>query len=238
MSPFEWALALLVTAAAATVQGVVGIGFSMIAVPILSLIDPQLAPVPQLFITMPLTLAMTFRERQGIDVGGIGWIIVGRVPGAAVGLFLLAMATGVALDLMIATVVLLAVAILASGYRVRRNHIAEFGAGVFSGISGLIASIGGPPLALLYSGEAGEISRPSLSAVFSVGLAITIAVRSVAGYVTLNDLKVALVLFPALLAGYLVSGTVKNRIDARQLRIAVLGLCTLAALGLILRALT
>lgn len=237
MTSIDWALALLVTAGAATVQGVVGIGFAMIAVPILSLIDPQMAPVPQLFLTIPLTIAMAWRERRGIDMSGIGWILVGRVPGAAIGLALLAVATGAALDLMIGLLVLGAVVIIGSGYHVRRNRSSEFGAGVFSGISGLVASMGGPPLALLYSGEAGETSRPSLSAIFTVGLTITIVVRVLAGYVTTTDLKIAAVLFPALLAGYLMSGVVKDRVNAGQLRIAVLTLSTLAAAGLIVRGL-
>ena len=73
-------LALAVTFVAASIQGVVGIGFALVSVPILALIDPSLAPVPQLLITMPLTITMAWRERRHIDASGIG---SDRWPGAS-----------------------------------------------------------------------------------------------------------------------------------------------------------
>jgi hypothetical protein len=50
--------ALIVTFFAASIQGVVGVGLAMVSVPILALIDPSLAPVPQLLITIPPTISM------------------------------------------------------------------------------------------------------------------------------------------------------------------------------------
>ena len=53
-----WILAFVITGGAAAVQGVAGVGFAMIAVPVLALIDPRLAPVPQLLVVIPLTMYM------------------------------------------------------------------------------------------------------------------------------------------------------------------------------------
>ena len=178
MSALEWMVALVVTALAAMLQGVVGLGFAMVSVPILSLIDPRLAPVPQLLITIPLTVSMAWRERHAMDLSGAAWIIAGRVPGALIGLVFLAIITGAALDVMIAVIVLIAVAIIASGYHVSRHPGTDFTAGVFSGTSSLVASIGGPPLALLYTNAEGETIRSSLAAVFSVGILITVGSAS------------------------------------------------------------
>lgn len=236
MSALEWMVALVVTALAAMLQGVVGLGFAMVSVPILSLIDPRLAPVPQLLITIPLTVSMAWRERHAMDLSGAAWIIAGRVPGALIGLGFLAIVTGAALDVMIAVIVLIAVVIIASGYHVARHPGTDFTAGVFSGTSSLVASIGGPPLALLYTDAEGETIRSSLAAVFSVGILITVGVRAVSGNITTSDLRVAAVLFPGLLVGYLLSDPLKDRVTKRQLKTAILMLSSLAAIGLLIRA--
>lgn len=236
MTPFAWIAALAVTFVAAALQGVVGIGFAMLSVPILSLIDPRLAPVPQLLITVPLTVSMAWRERHHLELAGVGWIIAGRIPGAIIGVALLAVAVGRALDLAIAAIVLIAVAIIASGKHVARNAGTEFGAGVASGISGLVATIGGPPLALLYTDAQGPTVRSSLAAVFTIGLSISIVARTLTGNISRSDLVVALVLFPALLLGYLASLRLKRGVNQVQIRRGLLVLSALGAIGLIVRA--
>jgi len=230
--------ALVVTFIAAMIQGVVGMGFAMVSVPILALIDPSLAPVPQLLITLPLTASMAWKERRHIDPSGIGWIIGGRIPGAIIGLGLLAVATQQTLDLAIAATVIIAAAIIASGFHVARSRASEFGAGALSGASSLIASIGGPPLALLYSGDDGPTIRSNLAAIFSIGLLITLGARIASGNISLSDLSVAAILFPALVAGYLASLRVKTRVSHGFVRNGVLVMSLLGAVGLIVRALT
>ena len=228
--------ALIVTFVAAATQGVVGMGFAMVSVPILALINPSLAPVPQLLITLPLTLTMAWRERHHIQLSGVGWIIGGQVPGAAIGVGLLAVATQQALDAAIALAVLGAVVIIASGFHVKRTPFSEFGAGLASGVSGFIASISGPPLALLYTRDDGPTVRSNLAAIFTIGLSITISARAMTGNITLSDVRVAAMLFPALVAGYLTSLRFKDRVSQGAVRIAILVLSCVGALGLIIRA--
>jgi uncharacterized membrane protein YfcA len=237
MSLIAWAAALVVTYVAATVQGVVGLGFAMVSVPILVLIDPSLAPVPQLLITLPLTLAMAWRERGHLALRGIGWVVAGRLPGAALGVLLLAVATPATLEMAIAVLVLIAVAIIASGLHVTRTPGTQFGAGLFSGVSGLVASIGGPPLALLYTGDEGPVVRSNLAAVFVIGLLITITARLVSGNMGWADARTAAILFPALAAGYATSLALKDRMSTTALRNAILLLSLLGAAGLIARSL-
>lgn len=237
MTPLEWSLALFVTFVAAAVQGVVGLGFAMVSVPILALIDPSLAPVPQLLITLPLTVTMAWRERTHLAMKGVGWIIAGRFPGAAIGVLLLAVATQTVLEVSIAVIVLIAVSIIASGLHVRRQPATEFGAGLFSGVSGLVASIGGPPLALLYTRDEGAVVRSNLAAVFVIGLTITLLARVVSGNIDWEDVRIAAVLLPALAAGYLASSLLKDRVSQKTVRNAILVLSLIGAAGLIVRAL-
>lgn len=50
------AVAFVVTALSSTVQGTIGFGFAVLSVPVLSLLDTRLAPVPQLLLALPISL--------------------------------------------------------------------------------------------------------------------------------------------------------------------------------------
>jgi uncharacterized membrane protein YfcA len=229
-------IAILIVFVAAAIQGIVGIGFAIVTVPLLSLIDPVMAPVPTLLVTLPLTITMFWSERHAVDVGGIWWIIAGRVPGAAIGVWLLTIASDRALDVMIALFVLSGVAALGAGVTLRHDPPTKFGVGVFSGTSALVSSIGGPPVALLYKDQQGPAIRASTSAVFTFGISITIVSRILAGEMRATDVQLAAVFFPALVLGYIVSRRLRHRIDAMWIRRAILVLSALAAVSLLVRA--
>lgn len=237
MELFLVVVVFCVTAVAALVQGTVGVGFAMLAVPITSLIAPDLAPVPQLLIVLPLTLAMAWREREAMDLTGVGWIVAGRFPGAAIGVAMLAVATQRTLDLFIGSVVLLAVVVIGTGFRVHRNAATKFAAGVGAGTTGLVASMGGPPIALIYTDDEAATIRSTLAAVFTIGVTISTIVRFATGNVTTDDLRISAILFPAVIIGYVLSVRVKDDIPNHVLRSAILGVSAIAGTLLILRAL-
>lgn len=236
MEPVIIVLAFLITVGAAIVQGTVGLGFGMVAVPLLALLDPVLAPVPQLFAAVPLTILMAWRERKDMDLHGVGWLLLGRFPGAAIGVALLAIATQRTLDVFIGVAVLLAVAIIGSGFHVKRNRATKFAAGVASGTTGLVASIGGPPVALIYTSEEAATIRSTLGAIFTIGLGITISVRAVSGNITTTDLWISAWLIPAVLIGWSLSLHLKDRIPRHAVRAAILVICAVAAIALLVRA--
>ncbi len=233
---WELVLAALITAGAAAVQSGVGIGFAMVSVPLLALIDGSLSPVPQLLLTVPLAFSMAWRERHAIELRGVGWVLAGRLPGAAIGLALLKLVDTRALDALIGLVVLGAVVVVAGRATVPRNPRTEFAAGVAAGTTGLVASIGGPPLALLYRDARGEVVRSNLAVIFSIGLLVSIVARAGAGEIAGTDVEVALWLLPALAAGFLVGGRLLRHVEGGRLRTALLGLSALAATALILRS--
>ena len=63
-------VANLIVTAAAFLQASVGVGFAMIAVPLLLLLEPQLVPVPILTAMTVLAAAMLLRERSAFDRDG------------------------------------------------------------------------------------------------------------------------------------------------------------------------
>lgn len=230
-------VALVVTAVAAAAQGVVGIGFAVVSVPTLSLIDPALAPVPQVLMVLPLTVLMAWRERAHADMRGVPWVLAGRLPGALLGLWLLALATQRTLDLMIAAMVLAGVAIRASSFQLKRNHLTELFVGTFAGTASMVASIGGPPMALLFQRERAETIRATLGVVFTVGVLVTVVGRALGGRISEEDVRIAGLLFPAMLAGYAVSVPLTSRVSEAFVRRGILIVSSLAAVGLLIRAL-
>lgn len=231
----EIVLALAITFVAAFAQGVVGMGMAVVSVPALLLINPALAPVPQLLMAVVLSGAMALRERQDADLTGVTWILVGRLPGALVGLALLAVASAATLDVMVATVVLSGVLIRASGAAIEATTSSKFLVGVFSGTSSMVSSIGGPPVALLYQDEKGPTIRSSLNLVFVVGILVTITGRTLTHQLDMEDVRVAALLTPAMLAGLAVSVPATTRIDEKWVRYGIMALSSVAGVGLLIR---
>jgi uncharacterized membrane protein YfcA len=235
--PIEiWVFAFLITAGAATIQGTVGVGFAMVSVPILSLAHPDLAPAPQLLMAFPLTIAMAFRERHAVDLTGVGWIVGGRIPGAFFGVFLLGIATERMLDMFIGLVVLGAVVVIGTGFRLKRNRVTKTLAGVASGTTGVVSAIGGPPVALLYSRDEADMIRSTMAVVFAFGTTTSTVFRWASGNVTMVDVRVALILVPAVLGGLWISARYNERIPQRVVRLGILVVCAGSASALIIRS--
>ena len=232
----ELLVALVVTAAGAVVQGTIGVGFGVLSVPILSLVNPVLAPVPQLLLAVPLALTMAWRERSHVDAQGVTWLLAGRIPGAFAGLWVLSLAAQRTIDIAIASSVIVAVLILGTGVTARRTPQAEFGTGLIAGVMGMVAAMGGPPAALLFKDGEGPTVRASLALFFSGGLIVTVFFRALAGRITGDELLLTVLLFPALLAGYLMSSRLRSKVDGGSIRPAILGISLLAAVGLLIRA--
>ncbi|MBT8201996.1 MAG: sulfite exporter TauE/SafE family protein [Acidimicrobiia bacterium] len=236
VDPWILLIAFAITVAAGLVQGTIGFGLAVVSVPLLSLLDRDLAPVPQLLIALPLAVAMVWREWRHLDLSGVGWVLTGRLPGALLGVFLLKVVSETALDVLIGGLVLVGVAIVASGVVIRLSPVTKFAAGVASGTMGLVASIGGPPLALLYRDVAGGRLRSSLNAIFAIGIIVSITIRVLAGEITGDDIRVGVVLLPAAFVGLWLSRFFTDQIEGAALKNAVLAVSALAAAGLLVRS--
>jgi len=239
ISLLELIIGLVASAIGAAVQGTVGFGFGVLTVPLLTLVNPVMAPVPQLLMVLPLTIAVFWRERHHIEWGGTAWLLGGRLPGALIGILTIKAVSGAAesaLDALIALAVLGAVGLLASNAKLKRSRATEFAAGTASGFMGLVASIGGPPLALLYRDEVGPTIRATLAAVFTIGLFITIITRAAAGEISGRDVHIAALLLPAQAVGFAASYRLRGLVDGEMLRRAILVVSAASALGLLAKA--
>ncbi|MDH3727183.1 MAG: TSUP family transporter [Myxococcales bacterium] len=231
----EFAMAFVITFIAATLQSTVGFGFALLSVPLLSLLDPIFAPVPQLIVFLPLTIGIVLREWRAVEPRSTAWIFAGRIPGAFVGVALLKLLSAPALDVLMSLMVLIGVAVVMSSTTFRRTRWSEFVAGGASGIMAMVSAIGGPPIALLYRNDTGLTVRANLGLVFAIGVCITIAVRTGADEVSLDEVVVGLALIPAVLMGLRASRGLLPRVEGTGLRNAIVVVAGAAALMLIVR---
>ncbi|UCF20801.1 MAG: sulfite exporter TauE/SafE family protein [Gemmatimonadota bacterium] len=219
----------------AVVQGSIGFGLSLVAVPVLILVEPRLVPGPILCVAIVLTLLLSHRERDSIDFFGVGWALAGRLPGTAVGAVALLVMPRDRLSLLFGILVLLAV--LMSSFRLRLQPTAWSlsAAGLLSGFMGTTAAIGGPPIALLLQRLPGDRLRGTLSGFFLVGASVSLLALTVIGRFGGEELRLAVLLLPGILLGFWVSAHTARFLDRGYTRAAVLAAATAAGLIAVLK---
>jgi uncharacterized membrane protein YfcA len=181
LTAVEYIAVLATVTFGAAVQGVVGFGANLLAVPVLALVEPNALPATLSLCALPLNVSMAVRERHGVDWRGAMAIAVWRVPGTIAGALTVAFASTDTISLLAGAVVLIAVAATARAATVPINQWTTAIAAVTSGAFGTATSIGGPPLALLYQNSSGVVLRSTLAVSFTVGLVMSLVGQGAAG---------------------------------------------------------
>lgn len=236
LTPTEMLLAAAVVAAGAAVQASVGIGLSLIAAPLLLLIDRALVPGPLLAAAVVLALLVSYRDRAAIDRPGLGWILAGRLTGTVPAVFVMTLISARSFDLIFAALVILAVLLSLVHPNLRPTRLWAGSAGVLSGFMGTISSIGGPPVALVYQHVEGARLRGTLSGMFAVGCTASIVGLAAAGLFGRAELLLACVLAPGCIVGFTLSRWTLAWVDRGAVRPAVLILSLAAATVVLVRA--
>ena len=170
----------------ALVQGLIGFGIGPVAAPVLVLIDSSLVPAALLLVTVPHPLMSVAREVDFVDWRGLGWILLGRIPGTAVGAYSVTVLSARLLGVLVASAVLIAVVASVVRWRPRMTREALVVGGLISGAFGTSTAIGGPPIAILYQGSTGPRLRATLAGVSFFGVLISIGALGLAGEIWLS----------------------------------------------------
>src|SRR6185295_6791200 len=107
----QWMVLAATVVAASTVQGVVGFGSNLLAVPVVALIVPSALPGAMVIPGVPMAVAMALAERDHVDWRGSRYLVLGRLPGTLVGVGVVAAVSSDTLAVLIGVVVLLGVAL-------------------------------------------------------------------------------------------------------------------------------
>src|SRR6185312_9349591 len=154
------ALALLVGSG---LQGSIGFGAGLVAAPVIALVRPDLLPSLVVCSALVITSVVTIRERSELDLRGAGWALAGRIPGSAIGAWMVVAISTTALSWVVALSVLLGIGSAFLGWRPAPSRPLLIGAGALSGIMGTSTSIGGAPSAIGWQGQEPARLRGTMS---------------------------------------------------------------------------
>jgi uncharacterized membrane protein YfcA len=217
------------------VQGSVGFGLGLLAAPLLILIEPDFVPGPLLLAALFLNIFISHRERNSVDTPSLKWLIPGRILGTIIAALLIKFLPEQTISILFGGLVLLAAVMSISGLHLSLIPGNLFSVGTLSGFMATTTGIGGPPLALLLQRKKGAILRGTLAAIFLVGTFMAVLALAIIGRFGLKELILSILLFPAVVVGFIFSGRISGHVDKGYTRIAVLTISIVSAVVVIIK---
>lgn len=233
MTPLEFVLLAAVILIASCLQGSIGFGMGMLAAPFIALADATLLPSLVIVLAMVVTLIVAVMDRAALDLRGAGWALAGRVPGTALGAWLVTVMSAAVLSWTVAVVVLLGVVVSLRGWRPRVTRSTQAVAGALSGVMGTTTSVGGAPMAIIWQGSEGPRLRGTMAAFFLVGSSLSLAALFLWGAVPPHALATAAGMAPFAVVGVVLSRFANRFLNRRRTRAIALGASAVGALTLI-----
>lgn len=221
-----------VVLAAAVVQGASGIGFALVAVPLLTIaaVEPKEAVFLANGLGLITSTVLAVRGRAQIDRSCARRVMLGALAGTPVGFAVILLVDDRVLQGLIGIAVVAFVVLLASGWRLHRDTPAlEVGAGVASGALNTALGTGGPPVTLLLQarGLAPGPFRATVSIVFVLVDVVACALLAGGGLVSLDVVGAFLAALPALAVGWWIGDRLHHQLPPERFRAGVLGLSAL-----------
>ncbi|HZP29691.1 MAG TPA: sulfite exporter TauE/SafE family protein [Acidimicrobiia bacterium] len=237
LSGLEYAIALCAIAVGAVVQGSIGFGLNLLSAPVVAILNPHALPATLVLLALPLSTTTALRERHAIDRRPLRWMLLGALPGTAAGVAIVRVSSGNALAVVVGAIALVGVGLSIVTPPIRIDTRSAAAAGFVSQSFGTAASVGGPPVALLYQHHGGPVIRSTLGTFFAVTGLLSIAGLLVVGKIALWHVVLACALTPAMVAGFWCSRRLHGHVDRGFLRPAILALSALAGAAAIVNGL-
>ena len=220
---------------ASSIQGILGYGFAVLSSPILVQIDPALVPALLSLLALPLTIKIFRREQSEIRWYPMKNLLLGRIVGGPLGLLCLNYLNQRVLSTTVGLIVLFAGLASYFGWTLERNSRNSFNAGMFSGIFAMIAGVGGPPVAILYRDTKGKEFRPSLNAVFTFGILITLTLLLIDGRIFQDHIYLFLYMIVPCFLGVTLSSRLLTKVSDKAISNGVVWFSIISGLVVISR---
>lgn len=224
-------------AASAALQGAVGFGLGLIAIPFLIYLDVRFVPGPLLMAALTLHIFVLRRDRSAVDSSGLLFLLAGRLMGTLPAAALLAMLPVERMKILLAIIVLAGAVIGTLRKPPERTRTALATAGFASGFMATAAGLGGPAVAHIYQHAPGRRLRGTLAAYFFVGTIVSLAALAAVGRFGNEELRLSAFLIPGTVLGYFLSGPAAAYLDGGYTRTAVLTVSALTAVSVIVTVL-
>jgi uncharacterized membrane protein YfcA len=227
MPAFDTAMIALAGIAlfAAFVNGAIGYGFSSLTVPVaLVFLTNRILNPAVVLVEVLLNLYVLFINRDGVPAvwKRVFPILIGLLPGIAVGAFVLASLQPSWIKFATYTVILPLILFQAAGWRrpLRSTWLIGLPFGTALGVLYSVTTISGPPLAILFNNQ-GLVKnefRAGLALVRVAESSVTAIVYYQLGLFLAESQNILLVLFPCVVVGVPVGAYLIRRLDAETFR--------------------
>lgn len=229
-------LSLLIVTLGISLQALIGIGFGLVAAPLLFLLDPAFVPVPILVAGSCLSLIIVLHQRQQLQWRRVMPAILARLPGAWLGAWLLLQMPAALLGLLFGATLLLAVLLSLVHISLPFNRTSLCLAGFSSGLIGTATSVGGPPMALVYQHQPRLETRNELAAFFLLGTPLSILMLALQGGISERQIELSLAILPGVISGYILARLIEGRWPIQSARKPLLAVSGLSALLVLYKA--
>lgn len=230
------ALSLLLLAVGGMVQSAVGFGVGVVAGPFLAVLRPDLVPTGLIVCGLLLALVLLVRDHRHIDWPGLGWALLGRLPGLLLGTWVVVVSPAPLIGIILSVSILATVAVNWSRPRISLTRQNLVLGGAAAGFTGTSAGIGGPPLAMVYQREEPTRTRATLSAFFAIGGAVSLVSLNVSDAIPAGVMRESILLSPAVLVGYFAARPLVGRMGQHHMRLIILVVAGAASLLLLIRS--
>ena len=233
----ELILLNIAIALAGVVQASAGLGFAMVANPLLALINIAYLPGPMLFANLYLSSAILWREGPSLERREMPPLLIGLLLGTVIGALVLTQIAAESLGLVFGIIILAAVllSLVSPVLPLTRRNIL-FGA-TAGGVTGIVAAMHGPPLVMLYQREEAAKIRATFATLFVVGCTMALIGLWLSGRFGLTEVWMGFSLLPGIAVGFLIGRLIAVRVTQEMARAAMLLISGIGGFALLLKSL-
>lgn len=226
---------------AAAIQGMTSFGFSLVALPLLTLLLPITVVVPILVLySILLNVILLSKLYKHVHLKMITFLVIGGALGIPVGVWLLKSVPADQLKRVAGVVIVIVGLLMLKGYRAHLKHPQKwFGVvGLVSGILQGALSLSGPPVVLFLTNQDVDklTFRANLTAFFTLLNVVSIPGFILSGVITPLVMSKALTLLPFMLGGLAIGMFSSNKINERLFKRLTLFLMIVSGIAAIVTA--
>ena len=223
-------------------QSLSGFGFSLLAVPLMTLVvSPRDAVVVATVIGALSTTSQAYIDRAFVDAAIAKRLTLASFIGMPFGLTAFVLVSETGLRVVLGVVVLVSAVMLLRGFQLHDDkHRLDWVLGVVSGFLSTSTSTNGPPLVFVMQARRIDpaVFRATINTVFSLVNIVAVVMFAVAGKVNAQNLGGVLVAIPALFLALRIGYYFRKRITPEHFRSLVIFLMFLSAGSVIVSAFT
>lgn len=231
-----WLIGLIIIFSSALLQGLSGFGFSILAVPLITLILAPKTAVPLLMLySIFINIVVLFSAHKHVTLKKNWLLLLSGIIGLPIGAHFLIILDGNLIKIFIGIFIIIFGLLLLMGYRKELKHekAAMIPIGMISGILGGSISISGPPIIIFLANKQSDKQtfRGNLAMYFLLLNIFTIPVFWLNGLFTREVLSFSFRYLPGLLIGVILGNSLSHKVNESYFRRFVLIL--LLAMGVL-----